>query len=211
MGVAQILPSLVELGSLIIVSCFYDKDVKRYILFGRTPEQPYRYFMRRFDGKSDWTAWQLIELDIGVKTVTMVKKDGRLYLFWTDLAVDHEADRIGKAASPSIAPEDNQRKETIPVSAFYARMEPAGTWSSPQRLFFYNLLTVRRGQAWLKPFELSDTLYVTVPFDPGNPERIQLTHASFVCDPFSYRNRWGVIMLTRMYRQAISTKSTIKS
>ena len=78
-------PAFTDIGSLVVVNGLYDLEEQDYVLFGRTHTEPFRYFLRRFDGNASWTPWQPIDLEIGAATVTAAKKRGKLYLFWTNV------------------------------------------------------------------------------------------------------------------------------
>ena len=160
------LAEFVEVGNIQIVHTLYEKAT--YHFFGRTLQEPYRYFMRRFNGKGHWEPWEPIDLDIGAKTISAVMKNGELHLFWTNVEMASDADKI-KGAQPDFDPDDvvddegqqieGKSQESLPITISYATQNEAGKWSQPQDFIYYSLLLSKNGQEknWLLP--ISDRIY----------------------------------------------------
>lgn len=158
------LAEFVQVGGLVVVHVLREK--RDYVLFGRTEQEPYRYFMRRFNGRRRWEPWEPIELDIGARTISAVTKRGKLYLFWTNVELEGDADKA-KAGQPDVDPgqaaasdgESDQTQETFPVTISYATRNEQGAWSAPRDFLYYNLLLWRRGQEKNRLLPISNRIY----------------------------------------------------
>ena len=181
---AEYLTGFASIGSLVVVNCLYDLEERDYIHFGRTHDEPFRYFLRRFDGEKTWTAWQPIDLDIGAKTVTAAKKRGKLYLFWTNVVRNSDADKVTAANEPDTTEEDDNRRESLPVSVIYSVRDGSGKWSEPQDFLFYNLTlgAVPFSSYQYELLEISESIYAEFPHsktrlaDQTNEHRIRVVH-----------------------------------
>jgi hypothetical protein len=85
------LEKLNEVARLEIAGLYYEADgatgrpgdtAEILHVFGRTPNTPHRYFYRRWIGRSYWTPWERVELDIEGDHLIPVVWNRRLYLFW---------------------------------------------------------------------------------------------------------------------------------
>ncbi len=178
------LSGLSALGAIEVVNCLYDHDENDYILFGLTAQG--QYFLRCFDGDSDWTPWEPIPLDIGASSVTAAKKRGKLHLFWTDVVLEGDGNRVQQANQVDLDDDEAQaeaeegRRETLPVSVSFSTRDEAGGWSQPRRLVFYSLQLNRgiREQHHLLP--ISERLYAEFRHpsggDGGVDQYIRLIH-----------------------------------
>ncbi len=191
------LSEFVQIGSLEIVHVLYVKrdGVWEYLLFGRTQQEPFRYFMRRFNGKKHWEPWEPIDIDISARTISAVMKRDKLYMFWSLVDLDADGDKI-KKAQPTVqkTPDKNnlelsqeekdadRSRETMPITISYSTLNEAGNWSSPQDILYYNLV-LNDGvvpKNVLTPF--SDTIYAEYPHsnfsigESGIEDFIRLIH-----------------------------------
>ncbi len=89
---ANYLYKLDEVARLEICAVNYENETGTLHIFGRTASNPHTYFYRRWENRQDWTAWEIIELDIynaegvdepqtGALLLPCVYNQ-RLYLFW---------------------------------------------------------------------------------------------------------------------------------
>lgn len=166
------LSEFVQVGNLEIVHVLYEPNLKEYLLFGRTRQEPFRYFMRRFNGKHRWEPWEPINLDIGARSISAVKRRGRLHLFWTNVELDGDAEKIKqgqpKGSSGSSGGENDKSRETMPISITYSVLDEAGNWSSPQDILYYNLVLTRAHLERNLLLPISDRIYVEFPHPSGS-------------------------------------------
>ena len=181
---AHYLTGFAAIGSLVVVNALYDLDEQDYVLFGRTHTEPFRYFLRRFDGNASWTPWEPIDLEIGAATVSAAKKRGKLYLFWTNVVKNSDADKVMAAHDSQQDTIDENQQETVPVSLIFSCRDNAGAWSEPQDLLFYNLRLIEQSHVIHELLDLSETIYGEFPhsstflIDKRNEHRIRIVHAS---------------------------------
>ncbi|EGV29591.1 Peptidoglycan-binding domain 1 protein [Thiorhodococcus drewsii AZ1] len=160
------LAEFVEVGSIKIVHTLYEKG--EYLFFGRTLQEPYRYFMRRFNGKGHWEPWEPIDLDIGAKTISAVTKNGNWYLFWTNVALNSDADKV-RDAQPDVDPDEltengaepvnDQSQEILPITVSYSVRNESGVWSQPQDFVYYSLLQSKGDFEKNSLLPISDRIY----------------------------------------------------
>jgi hypothetical protein len=185
----------VQIGNLEIVHILFEPNKSfsvrgTYLLFGRTKQEPFRYFMREFNGKKAWQPWQPINLDIGSRTISAVRKQGKLYLCWTKIKSNSDADKVMAANSPSITNASNSdpqntlstgtggdisKEERIPVSLVYSSLNESGSWSSPKNIIYYNLLVNKDNEPVNQLLPISDTIYAEYPHPnegAGNVENL---------------------------------------
>jgi peptidoglycan hydrolase-like protein with peptidoglycan-binding domain len=169
------LAEFVEVGNLKIVHTLYEKG--NYFFFGRTLQEPYRYFTRRFNGKGNWEPWEPIDLDISAKTISAVTKNGKWYLFWTNVELDGDADKV-RGAQPDVDPDEltddevepveDQSQETLPITVSYAVKNESGVWSQPQDFVYYSLLLTKGGNEKNSLLPISDRIYAEFEHPSGS-------------------------------------------
>ncbi|MEM7021011.1 MAG: neuraminidase-like domain-containing protein [Pseudomonadota bacterium] len=174
---ADYLAEFAVIGALEVVDVLYEgKDA--YLMIGRTRTEPYGFFLRRYHGKNGWEPWQPIDLDIGARAVSALRKGGRLMLFWSNVALDAEADRVQEAQpEPDLAPEldtDDSpvAPKLLPVRVSYASLDASGAWSTPQDALFYSLILAEGGLPRHSLAWLSDRLYVDSPHTAVHAARV---------------------------------------
>jgi hypothetical protein len=127
----QYLNSFDELAKLQNVDSVYcvapdpdtGENVEQLVMIGRTAGEPYSYFSRTMEDGEIWSAWQPIDMEIPVSTVTPVFAYGRLFLFW----VETEETSTGFI-------ENSTQKTTTSMRASirYAFQRLDKTWTAPQ-------------------------------------------------------------------------------
>lgn len=179
---ASYLSGFTAIGSLVVVNGLFDLEEQDYVLFGRTQSEPFRYFLRRFDGNASWTPWEPIDVEVGAATVTAAKKRGKLYLFWTNVVKNTDGAKV-MAANASSNADDENRQESVPVTVTFSTRDAAGRWSAPLDLLFYNLPLFGNAQVIHELLDLSETMYGEFPHsstflvDDRNEHRIRIVHA----------------------------------
>ena len=164
-----------------------------YEFIGRTPTSPHRYFTRTYRPWSlparQWGLWKPIDLDIGADVATALRRNGQLQLFWTDVALNSDADRAmaGQQQTGEMVAEEAQgdaqvQVQPVPISVSYATQNAAGRWSQPHSFLFYSFLfgNTSRSSFWYYRYSvLSNRIYVRTPIELGLPSRkhIELVHA----------------------------------
>jgi hypothetical protein len=78
------LEKLDDVARLEIIACHLERDdeSERFHVVGRTRDTPNRYFYRRFEDGSRWTAWEAVEIDIEGDHVIPVVFNRRLRIIW---------------------------------------------------------------------------------------------------------------------------------
>ena len=155
-----------QVGNFEIVNIYFEESKKTYLMFARTRQEPFRYFSRRFKGNSFREPWQPIDLDIGARSISAVKRQEKLYLFWTNIELGSDAERVKQSQDSQPQPvesEEDNSKEFLPITFSYSIRDEAGNWSSPKDILYYNLFLSQGSVEKHRLLPISDRIYAEYP------------------------------------------------
>lgn len=116
-------------------------DFSRLYLFGRTRQQPYKYYYCMQEEGRPWTEWSVIDVNMKTEYVTPVFAFQRLFLFWLEPK---------KISNTDIQPENggaqSRNRDTYNLSIYYTFLNLQGEWVSPQILVSDEMI-------WYEDFE----------------------------------------------------------
>ena len=113
-----------EVAKLQIAGNYYHEGTDTLYLFGKTPDDPPRYFWRKLIKRWQWTPWKRIDLAINAPHVSAVIPHGKLYLFWVDVNTSEESKlENGNHTFLRFGHKINLR---------YSYLNESGKWISPQ-------------------------------------------------------------------------------
>lgn len=120
-----------EISQLKIAGAYFDKNIKYpekecYYFFGRTHNDPYQYYFRRYYTKTQvWEAWQKMDLAISAAYVSPIVHLGRLYIFWVDVtSMDKSRFIDGNSIFLGIGHK---------ITLHYSHLLENNRWSAPQK------------------------------------------------------------------------------
>jgi hypothetical protein len=101
--------------------------VDTLFLVGRSPSEPYDFFIRRRLANIAWTAWEKVDIKITSERVMPVYSLGRLFLFWVNNEAIEESNISGSTSNVT-----QTNTLTWRASIQYSVMQFGGTWTPPQ-------------------------------------------------------------------------------
>lgn len=145
-AVAGYLEKLEEVANLEVVAAYdeFSDGRENLHVIARTPAVPHRYFYRRREDGTSWTAWEKVGVDIDAEHLVPIIFNRRLQLFWpvfTELVDDTQVPDVptGEAPTPSPGNEVPESTEGSPPPTKYFQIGLAwseyrdGKWT-PKRL-----------------------------------------------------------------------------
>lgn len=127
-----VLAGLVICGSYshVVLSAATGQEVETIYVFGRTPTEPYVYYLRTVTGGATWSAWERVDVTINAAFVTPCYAFDRLFVFWVELQ------DVGSATlkAGSGSGNESQPQSVGEATIRYAVRGLGNRWSAPQTL-----------------------------------------------------------------------------
>jgi Tc toxin complex TcA C-terminal TcB-binding domain/Neuraminidase-like domain/Salmonella virulence plasmid 28.1kDa A protein len=130
-----------EIAQLKIAGAYFDKNESSpekecYYFFGRTYNDPYQYYFRRYYTQSKlWEPWVKTDLAISAPSISAIVHLGRLYIFWMEIvSMDKSTFVEGNSIFQGVAHK---------ITLQYSHLQENNRWAPAQKKVFLNELIDR--------------------------------------------------------------------